>query len=150
MILSPLHLPNFDPNLQQLLAVGAQQLAIHSKHFSSFNAALYLLSKGPWIPLHISVHVRQAALAAVGVGWSCNQVPTAFPFSHFDASVSLATLDDIPSSEATQVDAVFAIYAPCVGISAKAREPFCSPSMSTNAMFVHISCNCQLIFSVQL
>ena len=139
MILSPLHLPNFDPNLQQLLAVGAQQLAIHSKHFSSFNAALYLLSKGPWIPLHISVHVRQAALAAVGVGWSCNQVPTAFPFSHFDASVSLATLDDIPSSEA-----------PCVGISAKAREPFCSPSMSTNAMFVHISCNCQLIFSVQL
>ena len=101
----------FDPNLKQLLATRAQQLAIHCKHFSSLNAALYILSKGPWIPTHISVHVRQAALAAVGVGWSwVNQVPTAFPFSHFDASVSLATLDDIPTNETTQVDAVFAIY----------------------------------------
>ena len=108
--------PNFDPNLRLLLAGRAQQLAIHSKHFSSFNAALYLLSKGPWVPAHISVHVRQAALAAVGVGWSwVNQVPTVFPFSCFDASISLATLDDLPPSEAMQVDAVFAIYATLCG-----------------------------------
>ena len=107
---------NFDPNLQQLLATRAQQLAIHSQHFSSFNAALYILSKGPWIPTHISVHVRQAALAAVGVGWSwVNQVPTAFPFSHFDASVSLATLEDVPTNQVAQVEAVFAIYATLCG-----------------------------------
>ena len=107
---------NFDPNLQQLLATRAQQLAIHSQHFSSLNAALYILSKGPWIPTHISVHVRQAALAAVGVGWSwVNQVPTAFPFSHFDASVSLATLEDVPTNQVTQVEAVFAIYATLCG-----------------------------------
>ena len=107
---------NFDPNLQQLLATRAQQLAIHSQHFSSLNAALYILSKGPWIPTHISVHVRQAALAAVGVGWSwVNQVPTAFPFSHFDASVSMATLEDVPTNQVTQVEAVFAIYATLCG-----------------------------------
>ena len=107
---------NFDPNLQLLLATRAQQLAIHSQHFSSLNAALYILSKGPWIPTHISVHVRQAALAAVGVGWSwVNQVPTAFPFSHFDASVSLATLEDVPTNQVAQVEAVFAIYATLCG-----------------------------------
>ena len=97
--------PNFDSNLRLHLAERAQQLAIHSKHFSSFHAALYLLSKGPWVPAHISVHVRQAALAAVGVGWSwVNQVPTVFPFSCFDASISLATLDNLPPSEAMQSD----------------------------------------------
>ena len=81
--------PNFDSNLQLHLAERAQRLAIYSKHFSSFHAALYLLSKGPWVPAHISVHVRQAALAAVGIGWSwVNQVPTVFPFSCFDASIS--------------------------------------------------------------
>ena len=107
---------NFDPNLQQLLATRAQQLAIHSQHFSSFNAAFYILSKGPWIPTHISVHVRQAALAAVGVGWSwVNQVPTAFPLINFDASVSLATLEDVPTNQVAQVEAVFAIYATLCG-----------------------------------
>ena len=116
---------NFDPNLQQLLAARAQQLAIHCQHFSSLNAALYILSKGPWIPTHISVHVRQAALAAVGVGWSwVNQVPTTFPFSHFDASVSLATLDDIPTNEVTQVDAVFAIYAILCGNLSQSTRAF--------------------------
>ena len=76
--------PNFDSNLRQHLAERAQQLAIHGKHFPSFHTALYLLSKGPWVPAHISVHVRQAALAAVGVGWSwVNQVPTVFPLQLF-------------------------------------------------------------------
>ena len=116
---------NLDPNLQQLLATRAQQLAIHCQHFSSLNAALYILSKGPWIPTHISVHVRQAALAAVGVGWSwVNQVPTAFPFSHFDASVSLATLDDVPTNQDTQVDAVFAIYAILCGNLSQSTRAF--------------------------
>ena len=53
--------PNFDPNLQQLLAARAQQLAIHCKHFSSLNAALYLLSKGPWIQ-HTSVSMSDKPL----------------------------------------------------------------------------------------
>ena len=127
---------NFDPNLQQLLAARAQQLAIHCKHFSSLNAALYILSKGPWIPTHISVHVRQAALAAVGVGWSwVNQVPTAFPFSHFDASVSLATLDDIPTNEATQVDAVFAMYTTLCGNLSQSTRAF---------LFTKYECQCNV------
>ena len=68
--------PAFDPTLQKLLAEKAQQTANSCQHLSSMNAALFLLSRGPWIPTHISVHVRQAALAAVGVGWSwVNQVP---------------------------------------------------------------------------
>ena len=63
--------------------------------------------------------------AAVGVGWSwVNQVPTAFPFSHFDASVSLATLDDIPINEATQVDAVFAMYATLCGNLSQSTRAF--------------------------
>ena len=108
--------PNFDPNLRQHLAERAQQLAIYGKHFPSFHTALYLLSKGPWVPTHISVHVRQAALAAVGVGWSwVNQVPTAFPFNWFDASISLATLDSLPPREDMQSDAVFAFYATVCG-----------------------------------
>ena len=108
--------PNFDPNLRQHLAEKAQQLAIHGTHFPSFHTAFYLLSKGPWVPAHISVHVRQAALAAVGVGWSwVNQVPTVFPFNCFDASVSLATLDNLPPGEMKQSDAVFAFYATVCG-----------------------------------
>ena len=139
--------PNFDPNLQQFLAGRAQQLAIHSRHFPSFNAALYLLSKGPWIPAHISVHVRQAALAAVGAGWSwVNQVPTVFPFSCFDASISLATLDDLPSSEAMQIDAVFAIYATLCGNLNQSTRAF---------LFTKYECQCnvcahQLNLSVDL
>ena len=108
--------PNFDSNLRQHLAERAQQLAIHGKHFPSFHTALYLLSKGPWVPAHISVHVRQAALAAVGVGWSwVNQVPTAFPFNCYDASISLATLDNLPPSEDMQSDVVSAFYATVCG-----------------------------------
>lgn len=74
----------FDTSLQHRLATRARQLAIESHHFPSMHAALYILSRGPWVPTHISVHVRQAALAAVGIGWSwINQIPTPFPFSHF-------------------------------------------------------------------
>ena len=78
--------------------------------------ALYLLSRGPWIPTHISVHVRQAALAAVGVGWSwVNQVPITFPFSQYDACVSMATIDNIPANHVTKVEAIFALYATLCG-----------------------------------
>ena len=108
--------PTFDPNLQKVLANKAQQAAINCQHFSSMNAALYLLSRGPWIPTHISVHVRQAALAAVGVGWSwVNQVPTTFPFSQYDACVSIATIDNIPANHVTKVDALFVLYATLCG-----------------------------------
>ena len=136
-----------DPNLQQLLAARAQQLSINCKHFSSLNAALYILSKGPWIPSHISVHVRQAALAAVGVGWSwVNQVPTAFPFSHFDASVSLATLNDIPSNETTQVDAVFAMYATLCGNLSQSTRAF----LFTKYEYQCNACTRQLQVSIDL
>lgn len=108
--------PTFHPNLQKLLASKAQQAAMNCHHFSSMNAALYVLSKGPWIPTHISVHVRQAALAAVGVGWSwVNQVPTTFPFSQYDACVSLATIDAIPANHVAKADALFALYATLCG-----------------------------------
>lgn len=43
-------------------------VAIDGGSFLIMNAALYILSRGPWIPNHISLHVRQAALAAVGAG----------------------------------------------------------------------------------
>ena len=70
--------PILDASLQRQLADRARQLALESHHFSSLNAAFYLLSRGPWVPAHISVRVRQAALAAVGIGWSwINQIPTA-------------------------------------------------------------------------
>ena len=76
------------------LAHKAQDIAIHCSHISSMNTALYLLSRGPWIPTHVSIHVRQAALAAVGVGWSwVHQVPTVFPFTCFDACLSLANTE---------------------------------------------------------
>ena len=101
----------FDTNLQHRLATRARQLAIESHHFPSMHAALYILSRGPWVPTHISVHVRQAALAAVGIGWSwINQIPTPFPFSQFDASLSLATLEDVPTNQVTQAEAIFRIY----------------------------------------
>ena len=108
--------PTFDPTLQKLLAEKAQQTANSCQHFSSMNAALFLLSRGPWIPTHISVHVRQAALAAVGVGWSwVNQVPITFPFSQYDACVSMATIDNIPANHVTKAEAMFALYATLCG-----------------------------------
>ena len=101
---------SFQPT-QTALAHRAQQVAIDGESFSSMNAALYILSRGPWIPNHISLHVRQAALAAVGAGWSwCNQIPTAFPFDMFDASLSIATLDNVPSRHTPKVDAMFDIF----------------------------------------
>ena len=76
--------PTFDASFIAALANKAQDIAINCGHISSMNTALYLLSRGPWIPTHVSIHVRQAALAAVGVGWSwVQQVPTVFPFTLF-------------------------------------------------------------------
>ena len=89
--------PTLDAPVIAALANKAQDIAINCGHMSSMNTALYLLSRGPWIPTHISIHVRQAALAAVGVGWSwVHQAPTTFPFTCFDACLSLATLSTIP------------------------------------------------------
>ena len=86
--------------------------------------ALYLLSRGPWIPTHVSIHVRQAALAAVGVGWSwAHQVPTVFPFTCFDACLSLATLSIIPPNSTTQNDAVYDLYSiVCANLSQSTRS----------------------------
>ena len=72
-----------DPNegFQTLSASKAQQIANDEDVFQTIYAALFILSRDPWVPSHISLHVRQAALAAVGSGWSWgNQIPTAFPF----------------------------------------------------------------------
>ena len=103
--------PTFDANVVDALASKARDIAINCGHMSSMNTALYLLSRGPWIPTHISIHVRQAALAAVGVGWSwVNQVPTVFPFTCFDACLSIATLSTIPSNQTTHNDAVYDLY----------------------------------------
>ena len=91
---------------------------------SSMNTALYLLSRGPWIPAHVSIQVRQAALAAVGVGWSwVHQVPTVFPFTCFDACLSLATLSTIPPNVTTQNDAVYELYSiVCANLSQSTRS----------------------------
>ena len=117
--------PAFDPTLVEALASKAQHIAMNCCHISSMNIALYILSKGPWVPTHISIHVRQAALAAVGVGWSwVNQVPTAFPFNQFDASVSLATLDDVPSNQVAQCEAVYILYTILCGNLSKSTRSF--------------------------
>ena len=100
-----------DAAIVDALAVKAQDVAINCCHISSMNNALYLLSQGPWVPTHVIVHVRQAALAAVGIGWSwVNQVPTAFPFTCYEACLSLATLNVIPSNCVTPNDAIYEIY----------------------------------------
>ena len=116
--------PALKADLQCILAHRAQQIAIRCTHHPSINAALYLLSKGPWIPTHISVHVRQAALAAVGTGWSWgNQIPTIFPFGPYDACLSLATLDDTPPDQTEPIDALFLLYqALCKNLSQETRN----------------------------
>ena len=69
-------------------------------------------------------YVRQAALAAVGVGWSwVHQVPTVFPFTCFDACLSLATLSIIPPNSTTQNDAVYDLYSiVCANLSQSTRN----------------------------
>ena len=116
--------PTLDATFIAALANKAQDIAIHCGHMSSMNTALYLLSRGPWIPTHVSIHVRQAALAAVGVGWSwVHQVPTVFPFTCFDACLSLATLGTIPPNSTTQNDAVYELYSiVCANLSQSTRS----------------------------
>ena len=116
--------PTLDATVIAALANKAQAIAIHCGHMSSMNTALYLLSRGPWIPTHVSIHVRQAALAAVGVGWSwVHQVPTVFPFTCFDACLSLATLSTIPPNGTTQNDAVYELYSiVCANLSQSTRS----------------------------
>ena len=116
--------PTLDATVIAALANKAQDIAIHCGHMSSMNTALYLLSRGPWIPTHVSIHVRQAALAAVGVGWSwVHQVPTVFPFTCFDACLSLATLSTIPPNSTTQNDAVYELYSiVCANLSQSTRS----------------------------
>ena len=116
--------PTFDASFIAALANKAQDIAINCGHISSMNTALYLLSRGPWIPTHVSIHVRQAALAAVGVGWSwVQQVPTVFPFTCFDACLSLATLSTIPPNSTMQNDAVYDLYSiVCANLSQSTRR----------------------------
>ena len=103
---------SLDPTIVDFIAAKAQDIAINYSHLASMNSALYLLSQGPWVPTHISVHVRQAALAAVGLGWSwCNQIPTAFPFTCYEACLSAATLDEIPSNSVMPYEAIYQFYA---------------------------------------
>ena len=102
---------SFDPNIIDALAAKAQDIAIHYCHIAGMNNALYLLSQGPWVPAHVSVHVRQAALAAVGLGWSWSkQIPTVFPFTCYEDCLSIATLDRIPPNSATPNDALYDFY----------------------------------------
>ena len=100
-----------DSTIVDALASKAQDIAINCCHISGMNSALYLLSQGPWVPTHVSVHVRQAALAAVGLGWSwVNQISTAFPFTSYEDCLSLATLDKIPSNIIMPNDAIYEFY----------------------------------------
>ena len=102
---------SFDSTIVDALAAKAQDIAINCCHIAGMNSALYLLSQGPWVPTHVSVHVRQAALAAVGLGWSWfNQVSTAFPFTCYDDCLSLATLDKIPPNIVMPNDAIYELY----------------------------------------
>ena len=116
--------PTLDAPVIAALANKAQDIAINCGHMSSMNTALYFLSRGPWIPTHVSIHVRQAALAAVGVGWSwVHQVPTVFPFTCFDACLSLATLSIIPPNGTAQNDAVYELYSIiCANLSQSTRN----------------------------
>ena len=114
----------FDANVIDALATKAQDIAINCGHLPSMNTALYLLSQGPWVPTHVSIHVRQAALAAVGVGWSwVNQVPTAFPFTCYEACLSLATLSAIPSNHVTPNEAIYEPYSTvCANLCQQTRN----------------------------
>ena len=47
--------PTLDATVIAALANKAQAIAIHCSHMSSMNTALYLLSRGPWIPTHVSI-----------------------------------------------------------------------------------------------
>ena len=124
-----------DSTVIDVLASKAQDIAINCCHISGMNSALYLLSKGPWVPTHVSVHVRQAALAAVGAGWSwVNQVSTAFPFTCYEACLSLATLDKIPSNLMMPNDAIYELYSTiCANL--------CQPTR--NFLFSKIETHCQ-------
>ena len=103
---------SFDSSIINSLAVKAQDIAINYCHMASENSALYLLSQGPWVPTHVSVHVRQAALAAIGLGWSWhNQIPIAFPFTCYEDCLSVATLDQIPPNSVMPNDAIYQFYA---------------------------------------
>ena len=102
---------SFDSNIVDALAAKAQDIAINYSHIAGMNSALYLLSQGPWVPTHVSVHVRQAALAAVGLGWSWSkQIPTAFPFTCYEDCLAAATLDRIPPNSSIPVDAIYDFY----------------------------------------
>ena len=102
---------SFDSTIVDALAAKAQDIAINCEHIAGMNSALYLLSQGPWVPTHVSVHVRQAALAAVGLGWSWfNQISTAFPFTCYEDCLSLATLDRIPPNSVMPNDAIYELY----------------------------------------
>ena len=101
-----------DPTIVDTLSAKAHDIATNYCHMASMNSALYLLSQGPWVPTHVSVHVRQAALAAVGLGWSWyNQIPTAFPFTCYEDCLSAAALDKIPSNSVMPNDAIYQFYA---------------------------------------
>ena len=50
--------PTLDAPVIAALANKAQNIAINCGHMSSMNTALYLLSRGPWIPTHVSIPGR--------------------------------------------------------------------------------------------
>ena len=125
-----------DQTIVDTLAAKAHDIAVNYCHMASMNSALYLLSQGPWVPTHVSVHVRQAALAAVGLGWSWyNQVPTAFPFTCYEGCLSVATLDEIPPNSAMPNDAIYQFYATiCANL--------CQPTR--NFLFSKVEMSCQM------
>ena len=133
---------SFDPTIVDALAAKAQDIATNYCHLASMNSALYLLSQGPWVPTHVSVHVRQAALAAVGLGWSwCNQIPTAFPFTCYEACLSAATLDEIPSNSALPIEAIYQFYATiCANL--------CQPTR--NFLFSKVEMRCHMCNKVSM
>ena len=126
---------SFDSTIVDALAAKAQDIAINYCHIAGMNSALYLLSQGPWVPTHVSVHVRQAALAAVGLGWSWfNQIPTAFPFTCYEDCLSLATLDKIPPNSVMPNDAIYEFYTTiCANL--------CQPTR--NFLFSKVEIRCQ-------